>query len=129
MEGPDEDDRAAAEKVAGELLEHLVAGMVGGLGVVPGANIGDEDAIFEAVHGSAPDIAGKGIANPVAQVLSASMMLRYSLGASEAATAIDNAVEGVLDAGIRTPDIASPGMPTVGTAEMGSAIADAVRRF
>ena len=64
----------------------------------------------------------------MAQILSASMMLRYSLDASEAADAIDKAVESVLDSGIRTPDIASPGMPAVGTAEIGSAIADAVRR-
>jgi 3-isopropylmalate dehydrogenase len=114
----------------GDIISDEAAMITGSMGLLASASLNEDRlGLYEPAGGSAPDIAGKGIANPVAQVLSASMMLRYSLGASEAATAIDNAVEGVLDAGIRTPDIASPGMPTVGTAEMGSAIADAVRRF
>jgi isocitrate dehydrogenase (NAD+) len=76
------------------------AGLVGGLGVVPGANIGKDIAVFESVHGSAPDIAGKGIANPLATILSAVMMLRY-IGEAEAAHNIDVAVSKVLEEGTK----------------------------
>src|SRR5262249_53029029 len=83
----------------------LAAGLVGGLGVVPGANMGDRDAVFEAVHGSAPDIAGKGIANPSALMLSASMMLLH-LGEAEAAARLQRAVEKVYASGKHvTPDV------------------------
>jgi isocitrate dehydrogenase (NAD+) len=79
----------------GDILSDLAAGLVGGLGVVPGANVGESCALFEAVHGSAPDIAGKGLANPTAVILSAVMMLRH-LGEAEAARRIENAVRGAL---------------------------------
>ena len=75
----------------GDILSDEGAGLVGGLGLIPSANIGNDGALFEPVHGSAPDIAGKGIANPIAMMLSAVMMLRY-LGESESAQKLDNAI-------------------------------------
>jgi isocitrate dehydrogenase (NAD+) len=108
----------------GDILSDLCAGLVGGLGLIPGANIGWEYAVFEPVHGSAPDIAGEGIANPVAMVLSGSMMLRH-LGELTAADAVDRAVDEVLGRGeIRTADLG--GRAT--TLEMAEALADEVIR-
>ena len=83
--------------------------------------------MYEPCHGSAPDIAGRGIANPLATILSAAMLLRYSLGRGDAADAIEAAVGKVLDAGIRTADIALPGEKVVGTAEMGDAVVGALK--
>jgi isocitrate dehydrogenase (NAD+) len=89
----------------GDILSDLCAGLVGGLGLIPGANIGWEYAVFEPVHGSAPDIAGKGIANPIAMILSGAMMLRH-LGERDGASAVERAVDAVLDAGaVRTADL------------------------
>jgi isocitrate dehydrogenase (NAD+) len=89
----------------GDLVSDLCAGLVGGLGVVPGANIGDGHAVFEAVHGSAPDIAGQGRANPIAVTLSAALMLRH-IGERRAAARIEHAVDAVLSAGATlTPDL------------------------
>ncbi len=79
------------ENLYGDIVSDLCAGLVGGLGVVPGANLGDQHAIFEAVHGSAPDIAGRGVANPTAMMLSAILMLRH-LGEAEAANRAENAI-------------------------------------
>src|SRR5205823_2118879 len=89
----------------GDILSDLCAGLVGGLGLIPGANIGWEYAVFEPVHGSAPDIAGKGLANPVAMILSAAMMLAH-LGEFDAASGVRGAVAEVLGAGeVRTRDL------------------------
>jgi isocitrate dehydrogenase (NAD+) len=89
----------------GDIVSDLAAGLVGGLGVVPGANLGDSDAVFEAVHGSAPDIAGKGIANPTALTLSAALMLTH-LGEDTAAKRLRAAVERVYAEGKHlTPDV------------------------
>ena len=108
----------------GDILSDLCAGLVGGLGLIPGANIGWEYAVFEPVHGSAPDIAGEGIANPVAMVLSGSMMLRH-LGELKAADAVDRAVDAVLGrGGVRTADLG--GRAT--TLEMAEALANEVTR-
>ena len=82
--------------------------------------------MYEPCHGSAPDIAGKGIANPLATILSVAMMLRYSLGAPEAANAIEQAVSDVLDSGLRTADIQTEGNQLVGTIEMGDAVVAAL---
>ena len=109
----------------GDIASDLAAGLVGGLGIAPGANIGDEYAVFEAVHGSAPDIAGRGIANPLAQILSVEMMLRYSFDMGEAADDIRRAVTAVLDEGWRTGDIKQSDTPAdklVGTAQMGDLV-------
>lgn len=88
----------------GDIVSDLTAGLVGGLGLAPSANIGERYALFEPVHGSAPDIAGKGIANPTATILSACMMLRY-LGFSEFAEKIENALKNVIAEGKKTPDL------------------------
>jgi 3-isopropylmalate dehydrogenase len=86
------------------VLSDLAAGLVGGLGLLPSANVGPENALFEPVHGSAPDIAGRGIANPSAMILSAAMLLDH-LEYPEAAATVRTAVESVLAEGPRTPDL------------------------
>src|SRR5205085_2638940 len=86
----------------GDIVSDLAAGLVGGLGIVPGAHIGEEDAVFEAVHGSAPDIAGRGIANPTALILSSVMML-FHIGEREAAERLQSAVETVYREGKHLP--------------------------
>jgi len=102
---PSRFDILVLENLYGDILSDLCAGLVGGLGVVPGANVGDDCAVFEAVHGSAPDIAGKRLANPVALILSAAQMLRY-LGDTEVASRIEAAVdEALCDPSARTRDI------------------------
>jgi isocitrate dehydrogenase (NAD+) len=107
----------------GDILSDLCAGLVGGLGLAPGANLGWEYAVFEPVHGSAPDIAGKGVANPVAMVLSAAMMLSH-LGEHRAAAAVRHGVADVLGRGeVRTPDLGG----SASTEEMAEAIAAATR--
>jgi len=103
----------------GDILSDLCAGLVGGLGLIPGANIGWEYAVFEPVHGSAPDIAGGGVANPIAMILSGVMMLRH-LGEATAADNVAWAVDEVLTQGkIRTPDLGG----TSTTMEVAEAIA------
>jgi len=105
----------------GDILSDLCAGLVGGLGLIPGANIGWEYAVFEPVHGSAPDIAGRGLANPIAMILSGAMMLRH-LREPSAADAVERAVDTVLEAGaVRTPDLGGASS----TSEVGRAIAAA----
>ncbi len=90
--------------LAGDMLSDLAAGLVGGLGLLPSANVGEENALFEPVHGSAPDIAGQGVANPSAMILSAAMLLDH-LGYDEEGDRVRDAVEGVLADGPRTPDL------------------------
>jgi len=82
--------------------------------------------MYEPIHGSAPDIAGQGVANPLATILSVAMMLRYSFGNAEVADRIEAAVGRVLDQGLRTPDIAAEGQATVGTVDMGDAVVAAL---
>jgi 3-isopropylmalate dehydrogenase len=97
------------------------------MGLLPSASINEKSfGIFEPAGGSAPDIAGQGIANPVAQILSAAMMLRYSLGQEEAADAIEAAVAGVLKSGVHTVDIATDKNRAVNTSTMGDAINEAI---
>ncbi|MBT3194409.1 MAG: 3-isopropylmalate dehydrogenase [Verrucomicrobia bacterium] len=111
----------------GDIISDECAMLTGSLGMLPSASIGEDHfGLYEPAGGSAPDIAGKGIANPVAQILSAAMMFRYSLGHEDVAAAIEAAVESVLNAGLRTGDIASDRSTAIGTAEMGDAIAAAV---
>jgi len=102
---PTQFDVLVLENLFGDILSDLAAGLVGGLGVVPGANIGDKYAVFEAVHGSAPDIAGKGVANPIALILSAALMLQY-IGERDAARRVEAAVFAVLEKkSSLTPDL------------------------
>ena len=109
----------------GDILSDEAAMLTGSLGMLPSASLAEGTfGMYEPSGGSAPDIAGQGIANPIAQILSAGMMLRYSFGMLEAADAIDNAVEKVLDQGYRTRDIYQQrnGERLVDTREMGDAI-------
>jgi 3-isopropylmalate dehydrogenase len=101
---PDEYGVVVCPNLAGDVLSDLAAGLVGGLGLLPSANLGPERGLFEPVHGSAPDIAGQGIANPAATVLSAAMLLD-SLGYETESEAVHTAVEDVLREGPRTPDL------------------------
>ncbi|MFB6132642.1 MAG: isocitrate/isopropylmalate dehydrogenase family protein [Halanaeroarchaeum sp.] len=101
---PEEYDVVVTPNLAGDVLSDLAAGLVGGLGLLPSANIGPDHALFEPVHGTAPDIAGEGVANPSATVLSAAMLLEY-LGYDEEAAVVRDAVESVLADGPRTPDL------------------------
>jgi isocitrate dehydrogenase (NAD+) len=92
-------DVLVMENLFGDVISDLCAGLVGGLGVVPGANIGQRYAVFEAVHGSAPDIAGKGLANPIALLRSAAMLLEH-IGQRDAAEKVERSVERTLKAGV-----------------------------
>jgi 3-isopropylmalate dehydrogenase len=125
-------DVVLAENLFGDILSDEMAMITGSLGMLPSASLGVKETptgrfgLFEPSGGTAPDIAGKGIANPIAQILSAAMLLRYSLSEHAAADAIDAAVRKVIDDGLRTGDIWSEGTRRVGTAEMGEAIAAAI---
>ena len=101
---PEEYGVVICPNLAGDMLSDLAAGLVGGLGLLPSANVGDDNALFEPVHGSAPDIAGEGVANPAATILSGAMLLEH-LGYGEKAATVRSAVESVLESGPRTPDL------------------------
>jgi isocitrate dehydrogenase (NAD+) len=119
---PEQFDVLLLPNLYGDIVSDLAAGLVGGLGVVPGANLGEKQAVFEAVHGSAPDIAGKGISNPTAMMFSAVMMLNH-MGEQSAATRLQNAVEKVYsDKRKLTPDVGG----TAGTAEFTEAVIGAL---
>jgi 3-isopropylmalate dehydrogenase len=117
---PADFDTIVTENLFGDILSDESAMLTGSLGMLPSASLGAEGApgLFEPVHGSAPDIAGKGIANPLATFLSTAMMLRHGLGRADDAARIEAAVDTVLEAGNRTADLASDGESTVGTTEM-----------
>ncbi|MEZ4427329.1 MAG: 3-isopropylmalate dehydrogenase [Nannocystaceae bacterium] len=116
--------------VFGDILSDAAAMLAGSIGMLPSASLADNDrGLYEPVHGTAPDIAGQDIANPVAAIASAAMMLRYSFAMPDHAARIEKAVRAVLADGYRTADIAEPGCRTVGTREMGDAIANAVTKI
>lgn len=131
---PGQFDVLLCENMFGDILSDEAAALAGSLGMLPSASLGATAGgrtfgLYEPAGGTAPDIAGKNLANPIAQILSAALMLRYSFGRRGAAEAIEHAVQSVIRAGLRTGDIFSPaeaGARRVGTQEMGSAIADAV---
>jgi len=114
---PADFDVIVTENLFGDILSDESAMLTGSLGMLPSASLGaeGEPGLFEPVHGSAPDIAGQGVANPLATFLSAAMMLRHGLGRPDDATRIESAVDAVLDRGLRTPDLASEGETAVGT--------------
>lgn len=116
-------DVLLTENLFGDILSDEAAVLAGSLGLLPSASIGDGPGLFEPVHGSAPDIAGRGVANPIGAILSAAMLLRYGLDLPEPADGIEQAIAAVLGAGARTADIARPGEPVLGTREMGEEIA------
>lgn len=122
---PADFDVVVTENMFGDILSDEAAQITGSLGMLASASLGDGVALYEPSHGSAPDIAGQGIANPLAQILSVEMMLRYSLDMGEAADEVRAAVTAVLDAGLRTRDIADGSTPAehvLGTAAMGDAV-------
>ena len=119
---PETFDVLLTENLYGDIVSDLAAGLVGGLGVVPGANIGADAAVFEAVHGSAPDIAGQNVANPMALLMSAILMLRH-LEMAEIAARVEAAMLDTLRAGIKTPDVGGK----TGTKEFAKAVAERVR--
>jgi isocitrate dehydrogenase (NAD+) len=116
---PETFDVLLLENLYGDIVSDLAAGLVGGLGVVPGANLGKEAAIFEAVHGTAPDIAGQNVANPTALAMSAILMLRH-LGLPGHADRVETALLSTLKAGIKTPDVGG----TAGTREFAKAVSE-----
>ena len=129
IKNPRDFDVVLAENLFGDILSDEMAMITGSLGMLPSASLGTKETatgrfgLFEPSGGTAPDIAGKGIANPIAQILSAAMMLRYSLGQPQAAEAIEAAVRAAIESGLRTGDIWTEGHQRVGTAEMGAAVA------
>jgi 3-isopropylmalate dehydrogenase len=127
VRAPKQFDVMVTGNIFGDILSDCAAMLTGSIGMLPSASLNERgQGMYEPIHGSAPDIAGKGVANPLATILSVAMMLRYSLEAAPAAERIETAVSKVLDQGLRTADIMSSGMRQVGTAEMGDAVAAAL---
>jgi len=123
VRAPKQFDVVVTGNMFGDILSDCAAMLTGSIGMLPSASLRkDGFGLYEPVHGSAPDIAGKGIANPLATILSAAMMLRYSLGEENAANAIETAVGKVLDRGLRSGDIWSEGCEKVGTQALGEAV-------
>jgi 3-isopropylmalate dehydrogenase len=125
---PKQYDVIVTDNLFGDVLSDVAAMLTGSLGMLPSASLGALDpktgrrkAMYEPVHGSAPDIAGKGIANPIAMIASFGMALRYSFGLGEWADTVEKAIATVLDKGLRTKDIAGGGA-SIGTTQMGAAI-------
>lgn len=128
VRAPKQFDVIVTGNMFGDILSDTAAMLTGSIGMLPSAALNNESrGLYEPVHGSAPDIAGKGIANPLATILSAAMMLRYSLDCADAADAIEQAVGRVLDSGLRSADIYSDGMKKASTAEMGDAVVAALQ--
>jgi 3-isopropylmalate dehydrogenase len=133
---PKQFDVIVADNLFGDVLSDIAATLTGSLGMLPSASLGEVDsqtkkrrALYEPVHGSAPDIAGKGIANPIAMLASFTMALRYSFGLDADADHVEKAIAGVLAKGLRTADIKSEGAKIVSTSQMGDAIIDEMNRL
>ena len=128
VKAPKRFDVLVTGNMFGDILSDAAAMLTGSIGMLPSASLNvNNQGLYEPSHGSAPDIAGKGIANPLATILSAAMMLRFSLNQPEAAVRIEQAVDAVLTQGLRTPDIFSDGTVRVGTVEMGDAVVAALQ--
>ncbi len=121
-------DVILADNMFGDILSDEAAQLTGSLGMLPSASLGNGRAIYEPIHGSAPDIAGQDIANPIASILSSAMMLKYSFNMDNAADEIDKAVRKVLEKGYRTGDIYEKGTTKVGCQEMGRLILEEIRK-
>jgi 3-isopropylmalate dehydrogenase len=127
VRAPKKFDVVVTGNMFGDILSDAAAMLTGSIGMLPSASLNAKNqGLYEPSHGSAPDIAGKGVANPLATILSAAMMLRFSLNQPEAAARIEAAVDAVLSQGLRTPDIYSEGTTRVGTREMGDAVVKAL---
>ena len=125
VRNPKQFDVIVTGNMFGDILSDEASMLTGSIGMLPSASLDAAGkGLYEPIHGSAPDIAGKGVANPLATILSAAMMLRYSLARPEAAERVEHAVRAVLRSGYRTADIYTDGMKIVGTDEMGEAVAD-----
>ena len=128
VRNPKQFDVIVTDNLFGDMLSDEAAMLTGSLGLLPSASLGAKDkngnmrSLYEPVHGSAPDIAGKGIANPIATILSFAMALKYSLDLDKEAKMLEKSVQSVLDEGLRTKDILSKGTKEVSTSEIGDAI-------
>ena len=124
---PKQFDVMVTTNMFGDILSDCAAMLTGSIGMLPSASLNAKgQGMYEPIHGSAPDIAGQSVANPLATILSVAMLLRYSLDETAIADRIEQAVDKVLDKGLRTADIYSQGMTKVGTAEMGDAVVAAL---
>jgi 3-isopropylmalate dehydrogenase len=133
---PKQFDVIVTDNLFGDMLSDIAAMLTGSLGMLPSASLGEVDAktkrrkaLYEPVHGSAPDIAGKGVANPIAMLASFGMALRYSFNMGKEADVLDAAIAAALARGLRTTDLKSEGTTVVGTAEMGEAIVSEMERL
>jgi 3-isopropylmalate dehydrogenase len=129
VKAPKKFDVVVTGNMFGDILSDAAAMLTGSIGMLPSASLNSKgQGLYEPSHGSAPDIAGKGIANPLATILSAAMMLRFSLNQASAADRIESAVKSVLASGLRTADIWSAGTRKVSTREMGDAVVTAITK-
>jgi 3-isopropylmalate dehydrogenase len=129
MRNPKQFDVMVTGNIFGDILSDAAAMLTGSIGMLPSASLSyGQKGLYEPVHGTAPDIAGKNLANPIASILSMAMMLRYTFNQAENADRVERAVRTVLAEGYRTPDIQQPGCQRVGTQEMGDAVAEAVKK-
>jgi 3-isopropylmalate dehydrogenase len=127
VRAPKQFDVIVTGNIFGDILSDEASMLTGSIGMLPSASLNASGkGMYEPIHGSAPDIAGRDIANPLATILSVAMMLRYSLGQPRLAEMIERAVVAVLDQGLRTADIHTPGTRRVGTEDMGAAVAAAL---
>jgi 3-isopropylmalate dehydrogenase len=127
VRAPKQFDVMVTTNMFGDILSDCAAMLTGSIGMLPSASLdANGKGMYEPIHGSAPDIAGQNVANPLATILSVAMMLRYSLNEAVMAERIEQAVEKVLDQGLRTADIFSDGMQQVSTSEMGDAVVAAL---
>jgi 3-isopropylmalate dehydrogenase len=127
LRAPKQFDVIVTGNMFGDILSDEASMLTGSIGMLPSASLDERDkGLYEPIHGSAPDIAGRGVANPLATILSAAMMLRYSFNQERAAARIEGAVREVLGQGLRTADIHEPGTTRVGTVAMGDAVVAAL---
>jgi 3-isopropylmalate dehydrogenase len=127
VRNPKQFDVIVTGNMFGDILSDEASMLTGSIGMLPSASLDEHGkGLYEPIHGTAPDIAGKGVANPLATILSAALMLRHSLGQPQAAARIEAAVTKVLQSGLRTADIHTPGTRKVGTQEMGDAVVAAL---
>jgi 3-isopropylmalate dehydrogenase len=129
IRNPAQFDVIVTTNLFGDILSDEAAMLTGSIGMLPSASLGDKTALYEPIHGSAPDIAGKNIANPLATILSAALMLRYSLSLPREAGLIEEAVGETLKAGFRTRDIHQQDKKLIGTEAMGDTVAENLHKL
>jgi 3-isopropylmalate dehydrogenase len=121
-------DVVVTENLFGDILSDEAGAIAGSLGMLPSASLGDGPGLYEPIHGSAPTLAGKNVANPIGTIGSVALLLRHAFKAEAEATAVEAAIESALDAGLRTADIALPGEAPISCSAMGQAIAERVQQ-